>query len=312
MRMIERPDRRAARTATSTCSAPPTRWRATARRTSSRSAPARSPAPAPRDGTAEGVPTGTDAFGGISWQDFLADPNPPGDPVEFGVQTAGVHNATETLEVDVLVDPGADGVYAGDDEGIPADYLVVKQAAAGRRGLRVQPLAAERARRLHGDVLRRLLELQLEPGRPGGRRARGSGSRRRTRRSPTRRPPARAASPATSRASSATRSATSTRARASTTPGSTSRDPALDIDPLVCRGFWHGRQLLGRGPDHGLDRLRRAGRRPEHPGAVPEQRPVAHADGGDHQHRAVKQRTGDAAPRARGAASRGAQANDSE
>jgi minor extracellular serine protease Vpr len=86
---------------------------------------------APRDGVAEGVPTGTDALAGISWQDFLADPVPPGDPVEFGVQSAGVHNTTETLEVDVLVDLGADGVYAGDDEGIPADYLLVKQAAAG-------------------------------------------------------------------------------------------------------------------------------------------------------------------------------------
>ena len=31
----------------------------------------------------------------------------------------------------MLVDKGADGVYAGDDEGIPADYLVVKQAAPG-------------------------------------------------------------------------------------------------------------------------------------------------------------------------------------
>ncbi len=86
---------------------------------------------APRDGVAEGVPHGHDAFGGVSWQDFLADPDAPGDPVEFGVQTAGVHNTTETLEVDVLVDKGADGVYAGDDEGIPADYLVVKQAAPG-------------------------------------------------------------------------------------------------------------------------------------------------------------------------------------
>jgi hypothetical protein len=84
-----------------------------------------------RDGVPEGVPTGTDAFAGISWLDFLADPTSPGDPVEFGVQTAGVHNTTETLEVDVLVDKGADGVYAGDDEGIPADYLVVKQAAPG-------------------------------------------------------------------------------------------------------------------------------------------------------------------------------------
>jgi hypothetical protein len=81
--------------------------------------------------TAATVPSGTDPLGGIGWKDFLADPDPPAQPVEFGVQSAGVHNTTETLEVDVLVDRDADGVYAGDDEGIPADYLVVKQAAAG-------------------------------------------------------------------------------------------------------------------------------------------------------------------------------------
>lgn len=83
------------------------------------------------DDQAEGVPGGTDAFGEIGWLDFLADPDPPAEPVEFGVQAAGIHNTTETLEVDVLVDAGADGVYAGDDEGIDADYLLVKQAAPG-------------------------------------------------------------------------------------------------------------------------------------------------------------------------------------
>ena len=83
------------------------------------------------DDQAEGVPGGNDAFGEIGWLDFLADPDPPAEPVEFGVQTAGIHNTTETLEVDVLVDAGADGVYAGDDEGIAADYLLVKQPAAG-------------------------------------------------------------------------------------------------------------------------------------------------------------------------------------
>jgi subtilisin family serine protease len=81
------------------------------------------------DGVAEGVPEGTDPFAEIGWLDFLANPEPPTEPVEFGVQTFGVHNVTETLEVDVLVDTGADGVYAGDDEDIPADYLVVKLAA---------------------------------------------------------------------------------------------------------------------------------------------------------------------------------------
>ena len=49
-----------------------------------------------------------------------------------------------------------------------------------------------------------------------------------------------------------------------------------------------GRRRVQRGrSDRGLDRIRRAGRRPEHPGAVPEQRAVAQPDGGDHEHRAV-------------------------
>ena len=78
-----------------------------------------------------GVPTGSDALGGISWLDFLADPDAPTEPIEFGVETGGVHNTTETEEVDVLVDAGADGVYAGSGLGIDADYLVVKQAAPG-------------------------------------------------------------------------------------------------------------------------------------------------------------------------------------
>jgi minor extracellular serine protease Vpr len=83
------------------------------------------------DDDAEGLPAGSDAFAGISWTDFLADPDAPAEPVEFGVNTAAVHNTTETLEVDVLVDAGADGIYAGDDDGVPADYLVAKLAAPG-------------------------------------------------------------------------------------------------------------------------------------------------------------------------------------
>jgi subtilisin family serine protease len=78
---------------------------------------------------ARGVPTGTDALAGSTWQQFLTDVDSPDEPVEFGVQTAAVHNTTETLEVDVLVDDGADGVFSGADEGIDADYLIVKQPA---------------------------------------------------------------------------------------------------------------------------------------------------------------------------------------
>ncbi len=83
------------------------------------------------DDTAEGVPEGVDEFAGIGWLDFLTNGDAPVEPVEFGVQTAAVHNVTETIEVDVLVDAGADGVYSGADDGLAADYLIVKQAAPG-------------------------------------------------------------------------------------------------------------------------------------------------------------------------------------
>jgi hypothetical protein len=76
------------------------------------------------DGVAEGVPEGTDAFAGIGWQDFLTFTGAPTEPVEFGVQFYGNHNTTETLEVDVLVDAGADGIFA--DPGLQADYMIVK------------------------------------------------------------------------------------------------------------------------------------------------------------------------------------------
>jgi hypothetical protein len=81
------------------------------------------------DGEPSGVPDGEDPLGGIAWQDFLTNDNTPTEPVEFGVQTAAVHNTTESLEVDVKVDAGADGVFADPD--MQADYLVVKQTGAG-------------------------------------------------------------------------------------------------------------------------------------------------------------------------------------
>jgi hypothetical protein len=81
------------------------------------------------DGDPAGVPTGTDPLVGVTWQEFLTNDDTPTEPVEFGVQTAGVHNTTETLEVDVKVDAGADGVFA--DPAMQADYLVVKQTGQG-------------------------------------------------------------------------------------------------------------------------------------------------------------------------------------
>jgi subtilisin family serine protease len=83
------------------------------------------------DETAEGVPEGTDELVGLTWLEFLADPDSPVEPVEFGVQMARLRNTTETVQVDVLVDAGADGVFAGADEGLDGDYLISKPAAPG-------------------------------------------------------------------------------------------------------------------------------------------------------------------------------------
>lgn len=81
------------------------------------------------NGIAQGVPPGTDDFAGITWRQFLSFTDVPTEPVEFGVQTYGVRSTTETVEIDVLVDLGADGVYADTDIG--ADTLVVKLSGPG-------------------------------------------------------------------------------------------------------------------------------------------------------------------------------------
>jgi minor extracellular serine protease Vpr len=81
------------------------------------------------DGDASGEPRGTDALAGLTWIDFLASGDRPDEPVEFGVRTSGLHNTTETLEVDVLIDSGADGIFADDD--LQADYMAVKLPGGG-------------------------------------------------------------------------------------------------------------------------------------------------------------------------------------
>ena len=78
------------------------------------------------DGTPEGLPTGTDALIGLSWVDFLTNADAPTEPVEFVVQGAANRNTTETEEVDVKIDVGADGVFADPD--LQADFLIVKPA----------------------------------------------------------------------------------------------------------------------------------------------------------------------------------------
>jgi subtilisin family serine protease len=81
------------------------------------------------NGVPKGLPTGTDPLVGISWIDFLTNSDVPTEPVEFVVQGAGVRNTTETLEIDVKVDVGADGVFADPD--LQADFLVVKPPGSG-------------------------------------------------------------------------------------------------------------------------------------------------------------------------------------
>ncbi|CAN5501025.1 S8 family serine peptidase [soil metagenome] len=85
------------------------------------------------DDTAEGVPGGLDEFGELGWQDFLTNDDVPSELVEFGVQDAAIHNTSETLQTDVLVDAGADGVFADPD--LKADYLVTKPAGSATGGV---------------------------------------------------------------------------------------------------------------------------------------------------------------------------------
>lgn len=81
------------------------------------------------DGVAEGLPPGTDAIAGLDWRTFLSGSDEPTELVEFVAVGAGVHNITETTEVDVLVDVGADGLFS--DDTLQADVLIVKQFEGG-------------------------------------------------------------------------------------------------------------------------------------------------------------------------------------
>ena len=81
------------------------------------------------DGVPEGVPTGVEPTFGATWIEFLTFTDEPTEPVEIGVQTWGVHNVSETLEVDVLIDAGADGIFA--DEDLQADFMAVKLPEPG-------------------------------------------------------------------------------------------------------------------------------------------------------------------------------------
>ncbi|MFN2593628.1 MAG: S8 family serine peptidase [Actinomycetota bacterium] len=81
------------------------------------------------DGSASGLPSGTDHLLGLSWPDFVSNVDPITEPIEFGASTYSLHNTTETMEVDVAIDSGADGVFA--DPTLKADYLLVKTPLSG-------------------------------------------------------------------------------------------------------------------------------------------------------------------------------------
>jgi minor extracellular serine protease Vpr len=81
------------------------------------------------EGVPVGLPPGTDALAGIDWLSFLTQVDTPSEPIEFVAVGADLHNITETTEVDVLIDVGADGVFA--DTALRADVLVVKLPEGG-------------------------------------------------------------------------------------------------------------------------------------------------------------------------------------
>ena len=256
------------------------------RRTSSRSARARSRARTPGTASPRACPTGTDEFGGISWLDFLADPDAPASRSSSASRPPASTTPPRRSRSTCSSTPRRRRLRRR-RRGHPGRLPGRQAGGAGRRGLRVRPRRspialddcaatyfadysnynsnlvglvvdaedigldqAEPEARLPGDRLHRAV-LRRRPGPVLRHRGRVDA------------------------------------APASTRRGSTSTNPALEIDPLVCRGFWGGGACDASGSDRGLDRLGRTWRRPGHPGAVPEQRAVAQPDGGDHQHRPV-------------------------
>jgi subtilisin family serine protease len=81
------------------------------------------------DGVAEGVPGGTEPLVGYTWPEFLTNADEPTELVEFVAVGNAVHNITETTQVDVYVDVGADGVFA--DTTLDADVLITKLRDGG-------------------------------------------------------------------------------------------------------------------------------------------------------------------------------------
>jgi hypothetical protein len=81
------------------------------------------------DGESEGVPSGVEPLVGLDWLTFLSNTGTPSELVEFVAVGSEVHNITETTQVDVYVDVGADGVFA--DDTLDADVLITKLRDGG-------------------------------------------------------------------------------------------------------------------------------------------------------------------------------------
>ncbi|MGZ5290823.1 MAG: S8 family peptidase [Actinomycetota bacterium] len=95
------------------------------------------------NGRATGIPPGAEPLIGLPWPVFLwnASPEPPTEIIEFGVVGADVHNITETTQVEVFVDVGADGVFA--DDGLQADYVIRKGFDGHTGGVCVDDLSTD-------------------------------------------------------------------------------------------------------------------------------------------------------------------------
>lgn len=74
------------------------------------------------NGVARGLPPSTDPLFNLPWTQFLAQQDEPAEPVEFAIRTSGIHSTSQSMEVDVLIDARADGVFA--DQTLRADYLL--------------------------------------------------------------------------------------------------------------------------------------------------------------------------------------------
>ena len=232
---------------------------ATPRKTSSRWVPGPSRAPS-IDGIPRGCPPARTSSQDLRGSTSSTDNDTPDEPVEIGVPDLGVHNVTETLEVDVLIDAGADGVFA--DEELQADFMAVKLAAPG--GV-VCVFALAHLRGLRRVVLRRLQQLQQQPRRVGVGRSDDRSGRRRVRLR-VQRDGVHGTFFGDVPGTVCDTAGRDRRRHRHVDLMFDAADPALVIDPLVCKGFWDGatamtsiRSVVGTALDR-RPRRRRPGR----------------------------------------------------